>query len=135
VEAQPATGLRSSHIGDDPRPESAGGAELGDFFQEVAVRREEEAEAGGEVIQRQAGGERAADVLPPVRQRERDLLCRGRSSLSHVVAADRYRIPLRHLGGAEREQVRDEAQAGLHGIDVGSACHELFEDVVLYGAA
>ena len=135
VEAQSGTGLRSSHVGHDPRPESAGGAKLGDLFQEVVVRREEEAEAGGEVVQPQAGGECATDVLQPVRQREGDLLRRGRSSFPHVVAADRDRIPLRHFGGAEREEVRDEAQAGFHGINVGSACHELFEDVVLYGTA
>ena len=46
------------------------------------------------------------DVLDRVRERERELLHRRRAGFANVVAGDRDRIPVRHLGGAEAEQCR-----------------------------
>ena len=65
---------------------------------------------------------------------ERDLLHRRRARLADVIAADRNRVPLRHLALAEREDVGDDAQRRPRRIDVGAARDVLLQDVVLDGA-
>ena len=74
-------------------------------------------------------------VLDRVRERERELLHRRRARLADVVAADRDRIPLRHLRGAEAEDLGDQREARPGRIDVRAARDVLLEDVVLDRAA
>ena len=46
-----------------------------------------------------------------------------------------YRVELGHVFGRVANDVADDAHARRRRIDIGVAHHELFEDVVLYGAA
>src|SRR3712207_7842668 len=54
----------------------------------------------------------------------RSLLRGRRAGLADVVAADRNRVPVRHLGGAVGEGVRDEAERRRGRVDVGAARSE-----------
>ena len=69
-----------------PSPQAAGRPELGDFFQQVVVGREEEREPGSEVLQNNARRERPLHVLEAVGQGEGDLLRGRRAGLPDVVA-------------------------------------------------
>ena len=57
-----------------PGPDAASGAELADLLEEVAVGVEEEGEAGGELVDVEAGGAGGLDIGEPVRQGEGQLL-------------------------------------------------------------
>ncbi len=72
-----------------------------------------------------------AHVLDRVGEGERQLLHRRRSGLADVVARDRDRIPVRHLGRAEAEDLGDEAQRRRGRIDVRPAGDVFLEHVVL----
>ena len=80
------------------------------------------------------GVDRRLDVGDAVGQRERHLLHRRRARLADVIAADRDRVPLRHVPLAERDDVGDDAQRRARRIDVGAARDVLLEDVVLHRA-
>ncbi len=49
----------------------------------------------------------------------------------HVIAADRDRVELRHLGRAIADDVGDDPHRGRGRVDVGVADRELFQNVVL----
>jgi hypothetical protein len=78
-------------------PDLPRGAVLGDLLEEIAVRVEEERHARHEVVDVQTGVDAPLHVFEAVAQRERELLERGRSRFANVVAADRDRVPARHL--------------------------------------
>jgi hypothetical protein len=117
------------------RPQGAGGAQLGDLHEEVHADVEEEAEPGREGVDREALGQRRAHVFEPVGQREGELLHQRRAGLLDVVAGDRDRVEARHLLRGVFDDVGDDPHRGLGRVDVGVADHELFEDIVLDGAA
>ena len=89
--------LRAKAIAHEARPQPPRRAELGDFFEEVVVRVEEERELRREVVDLQAGLQRRFDVRDRIRQRERHFLHRRRSGLADVIAADADRVPVRHV--------------------------------------
>src|SRR5213083_2874322 len=60
-------------------------------------------ESRAELVGREAGVDRRAAVGDPVRQREGELLDRGRAGLPDVVAGDRDRVPARQPLRAVRE--------------------------------
>ena len=110
-------------------------AELRDLLEQVVVRREEEREPRRERRRpARPAAMRLLHVLDRVRERERELLHRRRAGLADVVAGDRDRIPVRHLGGAEAEDLRDQREARARRIDVRAARDVLLEDVVLHRA-
>jgi len=53
----------------------------------------------------------------------------------HVVATDADGVEPRHVAGGVGKNIADDAHAGPRRVDVGIAHHELFEDIILYGAA
>jgi hypothetical protein len=69
-----------------------------------------------------------------VGERERELLRRRRPRFANVVAADRDRVPHRHLARAKGHHVGDDAERRAGRIDVGAAGDVLLEDVVLQRA-
>ena len=87
-------------VAHDRRPQPAGGAELRHLLEEVVVRVEEEGEPRAEVVGRKARGDGRVAVGDAVRERERELLHRGRARFADVVAADRDRVPVRDPLGA-----------------------------------
>ena len=74
---------------------------------------------------------RGPDVLAGVREREGDLLHRGRARLGHVVAGDGDGVPAGQFLAAVGEAVRDQAQRRARRVDVGAARDVLLEHVVL----
>src|SRR5439155_7026691 len=62
----------SSDVCSSDLPQPAGGAELRHLFEKVVVGVEEERQARGEGVDREAAGERAVDVGERVREREGD---------------------------------------------------------------
>ena len=115
------------------RPHVAGGAELGDLLEDVVVAVEEEGQAGGEVVDLQAGVERRLHVGHAAGEREGDLLDGARALLAEVVAGDRDRVPLRDPLAAVGEQVGGQPHARLGRVDEVPARDVLLEDVVLDG--
>ena len=98
-------------------------------------RVEEEGEARREVVDVEAALDRRLDVREPVRERERELLRRGRAGLTDVVPGDRDRMEERHLPRAELDHVDDEPHRRLGREDPLLLRDVLLEDVRLGGAA
>src|SRR5439155_11080699 len=111
-------------------PDAARGPQLCDLLEEVVVDVEEEAEARREIVDVEPCADARLYVLDAVPEREGELLDRGRPGLADVITADRDRVPARHVGRGEREDVRDDAHRRPRGIDVGLLGDVLLEDVV-----
>ncbi len=134
-------GVEAQHLGfgvfgaealfHDFGPDPAGGAEFGDFFEEVVVGVEEEGQARGEVVHFQAGFEGGFDVGDAVGQGEGDFLDGAGSGFADVVAGDGDGVPFGYVVFAVGEDVGDDPHGFLGGVDVGAAGHVFLEDVVL----
>ena len=137
VEAQPpgAGVLRAKGVTHLLRPDTPGGAELGDLLQKVVVAVEEEGETGREGINVQPTLHGPARVLHPVGQGEGQFLRRRRTGLADVVAGDGDGIPLRQVLAAELDGVGHQPHRGLRREDVFFLGDVLLEDVVLDRAA
>src|SRR5262249_42290663 len=78
---------------------------------------------------------RRVDVRDAVGDREGELLDGGGSGLADVVAADRHRVPARHLAAAELHHVDHDAERRLGRADPLLLRDELLQHVVLDRAA
>ena len=96
---------------------------------------EEEAQTTAHRVDVEPATQRLLDVVNAVGQREGQLLHGRRTRLPNVIAADRNRVPLGNVLGAEFDQVDDQPHGRLGGKDDLVLRVELFEDVVLDGAA
>ena len=112
-----------------------GGAKFCDFFKKVVADVEEEAEAGGEVVDLEAAVEAPADVLEAVAEGEGEFLDSVGACLADVVAADADGVPAGEVVGGVLDGVDDEAHGGPRGEDVLVLGDIFLEDVVLDGAA
>ena len=112
-------------------PDFPGGAVLGDLFEEIVVRVEEEREPRRKLVDVQARAPGPLDVLDAVVQRERQLLQRRRARFANVISADRNRVPLRHVLRAELERVDDELHRGPRRENVRLLRDVFLENVVL----
>ena len=112
-------------------PDATGGPVLGDLLEEVDVRVEEERQARRERVDVESGRAPELDVRESVGERERELLCGRRSGFADVVAGHGDRVPLRHLGRAERDRVAHETQRRTRREDELLLRLVLLEDVVL----
>src|SRR5260370_9395210 len=126
--------FRGEAFGHDLRPEAAGGAVLGDFFEKIVVGVEEERKLRGEFIDAEPGVERGLDVGDAVCEGEGYFLDGSGAGFADVIAGDGDGVPLGKIVAAPRENVRDDAHGGAHGIDVGAASDVFLQDVVLNGA-
>ena len=95
----------------------------------------EETEARREVVDVEPGRDAGADVFESVGQRVAEFDVGRRAGFLHVVSADRNAVELRHIRGTVAEDVADHPHRRQRRIDVGVADHELFQNVVLNGAA
>ena len=116
---------------DELRPEEPRGAQLRHLHEEVHADRPEEGQARRELVDGEPGGEAGADVLDAVGERVGELQVLRRPGFLHVVAGDRDRVELRHVGRGVGEDVADDPHRALGRVDVGVPDHELLEDVVL----
>src|SRR3954470_20839015 len=110
--------LRTETIAHDLGPQLARGAEFRDLLEEVAMRVEEERNAGGEVVHVEPRVDPVLHVLDSVAKGERELLRGSGAGLANVIAAHRDRIPLRDLLRTELEDVGDEPHRFARRIDV-----------------
>ena len=120
---------------DDLGPQHARRAHLGDLHEVVHADAPEEAEARREGVDIEARLDAGADVFQAVGQRVAEFDVGGRAGFLHVVAADRDAVELRHVRRAVAEDVADDPHGRPRRIDVRVADHELFQNVVLNGAA
>ena len=123
-------GLRGE-LPDEPRPEEACGAELGDLHERVHADAEEERQTRREDIDVEPGREAGPDVGDAIGQRVGEFEVRRRPGLLHVVAGNRDRIETRHASRCISEDVGDDPHRRTGWIDVGVAHHEFFENIVL----
>src|SRR5512133_928399 len=79
------------------RPNATGGAILGDLFEEVIVRIEEEGKTRRELVHVHAARNTPPDVFESVAQGECQFLCGCRSRFTDVISADRNCVPLRYF--------------------------------------
>ena len=126
--------LRAEAIAHDAGPDAAGGAKLGDLFEKIVMRVEEEGEARGEAVDVEARVDGSLDVGDAVGQCEGDFLRGGRSRFAHVVAGDGDGVPLGQVLAGPGEDVGDDAHGVANGINIGAARNVLLKDVVLDGA-
>ena len=118
----------------DPPPQEARRAQLGDLQVEVHADAEEERQPAREFVDVHAARERQPHVFAAVGQRERQFQRLVRAGFLHVVAGDRDRVELRHVGRRVLDDVRDDPHRRRRRIDVRVADHELLQDVVLNGS-
>ena len=133
VRSDERLGVLRLELADQPGPQRAGGAHLGDLHEEVHADRPEERQPRRELVDVEPGVEAGPEVLDAVGQRVGELEVGGRPGLLDVVAGDRDRVEARHPRGGEAEDVGDDPHARRRRVDVGVADHELLEDVVLDG--
>ena len=86
--------LRAEAVLHQPIPDFARRAILGNLFEEIVVRVEEEAQARTELVHIEPAAARPLDVLDAVIDRERQFLQRGRTGLANVISADRNGVEL-----------------------------------------
>ena len=94
-------------IAHDARPDATRRAELRHLFKDVSPRREEEGEPRGDGVNFETACDRCVDIGNRIGKGEGKLLRGGGSRLTHVIARDADRVPLRQLGGAPLKDVGD----------------------------
>src|SRR5881409_3921346 len=90
---------RVKALAHDASPETTRGAILGNLFQQIIVRIEEERKSRRKVVYFQTGLHGRFDISNSISERECHLLDRGRAGFANVIAADRNRVPVGHLVG------------------------------------
>ena len=121
--------LRLEALAHDARPEAARGAKLGDLLEQVVVRVQKEREARRDVVHGEPAGSRGFHIGDAVRQREGHLLNGGRARLADVIAADGNRVPFRGALVAIGEDICNQAQRRLRGVNVRAARDVFLKDV------
>ena len=122
---------RSETLVHDLGPNPPRRAELGDLFEELVVRVEEEAEPRREFVYCEPAPQGPFDIGDTSAEGVGEFL-RGRGArFADVVAADRDWIEPRHPPGGELDRIGYEPHRLAGRIDVFLLGHELLEDVVL----
>src|ERR1700693_9772 len=100
--------LRSVTILHVASPNTACGAKLCYFLEEIVVDVPEEGESGCKRIDIEAPRNSALDVGEAVREGEGQFLSRRRAGLPDMVAGNRYRVPLRDVLSRPLKTIDDE---------------------------
>ena len=115
-------------------PQAAGGAKLGNFFEQIAVGVEEERKLGSEIVDGETSVERGLNVSDSIRKSKCNFLNGGRASFTDVIARDGDGVPLGKSFAAPGKNIGDDAHGRTDGIDVCAASDVFLEDIVLSGA-
>ncbi len=126
-----ALALRPELLAHEPRPDAAGRAELGHFFEEVVMAVEKEADAGREGVNVQPSCERPLHVLDAVGEGEGQFLGGGRPGLADVIAAHAHRVPERHFVRRKLNCVGDQTHRLGGRVDKLVLSDVLLQNVVL----
>src|SRR2546423_464875 len=116
-------------------PDATRCAQLGNLLEEVVVDVPEERQTGRERVNVQAPCDSAFNVGETISKCKRELLRRCSTRFANMVAADRNRIPLRHVLGGPLETIHYKSKRGLDRINPRMLRHVLLQNVVLYGAS
>src|SRR5262249_60432651 len=98
-------------------PDLSRRAELGDLLKEIAVRVEEEAQAGPEFVHVKPAAPGPLHVFHAVIDGEGQLLQRGRAGLADVVSADGDRVEFGGEFGAELKSIDYQAHGSSSRIE------------------
>ncbi len=131
---QTALVFRTVAVAHDRGPKAARRPVLRDFFEQIVMRVEEEAQARGKLIDCQAARERPIHVLDAVAQREGQFLHRRRAGFANVIAADRNRVEARRMTGGKLDGVGNQAHRRPRRVDVFFLGDVFLQNVVLQGA-
>ena len=112
-------------------PNLPGGAVLGDLFEKIVVRVEEEAQARTELVHVEAAAPRPFDIFDTVVEREREFLQGGRAGLANVISADGNGVEARRELRSELKRVDHQAHRRRRRIDVFLLRDVFLENVVL----
>jgi hypothetical protein len=137
VEAQPerARILRSESLMQRARPDASRGAVFRHFLEQIVVRVEEKTESRRKLIDMQSALDGRLDVCQPVGEGERQFLRGGCACFTNVIAADRYRIPLRHMAGGELDGIDDQTHGWFGREDILVLGDVFLQNIVLKRAA
>src|SRR5438105_2659891 len=114
----------------DARPQPPRRAKLGDLFEQIVVRVEEERNARRKLVDGESCLDCGLDVSNRIGERKRQLLHRGRAGFANVITADRNRIPIWNCLPAERERVSDQSERWLRRKYIGAARDVFLENIV-----
>ena len=126
--------LRAEAVLHQAIPDLAGGAVLGDLFEEIVMGVEEEAETRAELVHVETAAARPLHVLDAVVDGEGQFLQRGRAGFADVVAADGNRVVPRREFRAELEGVDHQPHRRRGRVNVFLLRDVFLQDVVLDGA-
>ena len=115
----------------DAAPEQTSRAHLRDLKVEVHAHRPKERQARGKVVDIQPLGDGCFHVFRAICEGESHFQGLVSACLLHVITRDGDRVKTRHVRGRMRDDVADDAHAGLGRVNVGVAHHELFQNVIL----
>src|SRR3954454_15745886 len=99
-------------------PDFARRTVLGDLFEEVVMRVEEEAETWTKFVDVKSPTSRPFDVFHAIVNGEGEFLQRSGTGFADVISADRNRVEARSELGAELERIDDESHRRRGRIDV-----------------
>jgi hypothetical protein len=99
-------------VAHDARPHPASGAVLGDLFEEIVVRVEEERDPRREDVDIETGIDAVLHVLDAIAQREGQLLRRRRAGLANVVPTDGYGF---HRGTCSAQKAKTSVTSRIDG--------------------
>jgi hypothetical protein len=97
-----------------PGPELAGGAQLGDLLEQVAVQRAVKCHPRGQVVRASATLKRPVEVGEGEPESERQFLRRADAVLAQVVHVDVVGVPERQVLAAVGHQLRGRPQAQVN---------------------
>ena len=136
MRSQPDSGLLGAvAVEDDFRPQPPPGAEFRHLLEQIAEDVEVERQPAGELVDVEAARQRRVGIGLGDGEGVAHFLGRRRAGFADVIAADAHgRIFRRHLG-AIFDGVGDQFHRRIDRKHPGAAADELFENIVLRGAA
>ena len=113
------------------RPDHPRRAHLGHFHEKIHAYGPEEGKPWRELVDVEPRLNARLRIFKTIGQRIGKFKISGRSRFLHVIAGNRNRIELRHMGRGIFEDVRDNPHGVSGRIDIGVAHHEFFQNVIL----
>ena len=118
----------------DPRPEQTRCSHFGNLHIEVHANAPEEGQARCKFVDTESCSDRCADIFFTVSERVCQLQCGVSARLLKMISGDGNCVKSWHIGRAISDDVTDNFHARRRRINIGIAYHELFKNIVLYGA-
>ena len=118
----------------NPGPEQTRCSHFGNLHIEVHAYAPEEGQARRKFVDTESCSDRCADIFFAVSEGVRQLQCGVSARLLNMIAGDGNCVEPWHIGRAISDDVTDDFHTGRRRINIGIAYHELFKNIILYGA-